>query len=100
MGRDPSEDMGKRAERAGRALMHFGAVAQGYRDVTVDLVGFSIRCPKAQGGEFLMTLRGSDDAGAPLVAFHTSDSLEGLWNSLWVRYDGGDLRWKADEWER
>ena len=88
------------AALAGKALLEFDAVCQGYREQDGDLAGFSIRCPKARGGEYLITIRGLDDAGAPVVAFHTADSLNGLWASLWVRYKNGDLKWKEDTWAK
>ncbi len=97
---EPHRDMGKKATLAGTALQHFDAVCQGYRDVTGEIIGFSIRGPKVRGGEFLVTIRGLDEEGGPVVAFHTSDTLDGLWSTLWARYKSEDLKWRADTWER
>lgn len=90
----------ERQQAAGQAIMNFDAVAQGWRDMQPQLVGVSIRCPRAVGDDYLMTLRAVTSEGNPVVAFHGGFNLLELWLGAWNRYKNQSLTWRDDEWER
>lgn len=66
----------------------------------IELVGLSLRAPTRENPEYLVTLRGLDADGQPLVAFHSAmtlgDALAGAVN----RQLNGGLKWKPDKWGR
>lgn len=93
---DYSDD---RCRKAGRALLEFDAVMQGYRQSQVELTGLSIRAPRVEGEDYLMTLRAVDDAGAPLVGWNGAYNLLELWISSWGRFSNGKLKWREDDRE-
>lgn len=90
----------ERAAKAGKALMEFDAVAQNWRASTITLVGLSIRVPREDGDDYLMTLRGVNESGGPVVAFHGAYNMLELWISAWGRFSNGTLKWRDDDWER
>lgn len=100
MARPQADYSDERFQQAGEALSHLDACIQGYRDVQVNLKGFSVRNPQERGGEYLLTLRGTDMNNDPVVAFHGSYSLPELWIGAWNRFSNGDLKWKEDTWAR
>lgn len=81
----------------GWAVSSLSAAMQGYRQLAVVLVGFSVRAPKGRGDEFLMVIRGEDEAGAPVVAFHSAMSLGETFSGAEARLSNGTLRWREDE---
>lgn len=86
--------------KVGTSLGHIDMVMQGYRDVSVELTGMSIRGPIAQGGEFLATLRGYDSDGMKVVAFHGAASLSEVFIGICARLGNGSLKWKEDQFGR
>jgi hypothetical protein len=68
-----------------------GAGQNGYR-------GMSIRFPKEQHGEFLITIRSESDQGEPIVAFHGGNSLSDALAGLSERLRNGTLKWKIDQY--
>jgi hypothetical protein len=95
---------GRRSEKAlevrwseiGRALDEVGLAMSGYRSLAVDVTGVSIRAPQAQGGDFLLTVRGMAEDGAPVVAFHGSPDLGEAFRGLQNRLMNGSLKWRPD----
>lgn len=87
-----------RWEEIGRAVDEIGLALMGYRSLSVDVVGLSVRSPKVQGGDFLITLRGFGDDGGPLVAFHGSPDLGECFRGMHNRLMNGSLRWRVDEY--
>jgi len=87
-------------ERVGKAISELGAHMQGYRDWPVSVVGLSIRGPRAQGDEFLVTIRGVDAEGERWVAFHSAYELHGCLLGAVERARNGTLRWKEDTWAK
>jgi len=101
MGRDPKEPNTTKLEQAtGIAVEDLGFALMGYRDLMVDLEGFSVRAPLVRGGEFLATLRGTDHEGGPVVAFHTATTLDELVRGVAGRLASGQLKWRVDEYRR
>jgi hypothetical protein len=91
-----SEALSMRWQEIGRALDDIGLAMSGYRSLSVDLTGVSIRAPQVQGGDFLLTLRGQDGDGAPVVAFHGSPDLGEAFRGLHNRLRNGSLKWRVD----
>jgi hypothetical protein len=85
-----------RWEEMGRALDELGLAMSGYRSLTVEVVGLSIRPPAGAGGDFLLTVRGVDEAGARVVAFHGSPDLGDALRGLHNRIMNGSLKWRPD----
>jgi hypothetical protein len=81
----------------GRAVDDISLALTGYRSLTVDVVGISIRPPTVAGGDFLLTVRGTDEAGGPVVAFHGSPDLGEAFRGLDNRLLNGSLRWRPDQ---
>lgn len=87
-------------EAAGVALGQVGRALEGYRDLSVQLVGLSVRGPQAEGGEMLMTLRGLDESGGRVVAFQTAMTLIELFRGLEGRLESGTINWRPDAFVR
>lgn len=90
----------ERQQKCGQAVMQFDAIAQGWRVSSYELCGFSVRTPRAEGEDFLLTIRALDGEGAPVVAFHNASNLMELWIGAWGRFSNGQLKWKPDNWGR
>jgi len=56
-----------------------------------------IKAPQWYGGEYFAVVTADGDDGAPVVAFHTAESLVGLLTGLGNRLRNGSLKWRADE---
>ncbi len=87
------EMIGRRVQRLGDFFTE-GAVA------SVELRGLSVRPPTEDNAEFLLVIRAYDDAGAPVVGFHSGLSLGEALAGLYERLDNASLRWKEDEYAR
>ncbi len=59
------------------------------------LVGFRVKFPEDEEGEFFIVLQGEDSAGA-MVAFHSSISLGEAIRGALERYMNGSLKWRKD----
>jgi hypothetical protein len=86
--------------RTGEALAHLGAEMQGYRQWQVHVTGLSVRGPKAQGDEFLVTVRAVDAEGKKWVGFNSAMELHDAITGAIVRVQNDTMRWKEDTWER
>lgn len=80
--------------------MLIDATMQGWRTVTIQLVGFSVRGPRSDGDEYLVTLRGVDEAGAPVVAFQNGTNLLDVMTTIGSRLANGSFKWRPDEFGR
>lgn len=92
------DDLFKRWKRAGRAVQYLSFCLEGERDISVELSGLTIRAPKEEGGEILVVLRGLDEEGAAVVAFHSAFSLDEALVGVENRLANGSLKWRIDEW--
>ena len=86
-----------RWQEIGRAVDEIGLALSGYRSLSVELVGIAVRSPQVLGGDFLLTLRGVDEAGQPVVAFHGSPDLADAFRGAHNRLMNGSLKWRKDE---
>lgn len=89
-----------RQKRSGRALERLTFMATRVGPSGLELVGMSVRFPREDGEDFLVTLRALDEAGAPVVAFHGAATLEDAVMGVVNRIDNGSLSWRADQWGR
>lgn len=64
----------------------------------VNLTGFSVRTPAAEGGEWLVVLRGTDHEGGPVVAFHSALGIGEALAGASGRMQNGTLKWKPDQY--
>jgi len=87
-------------EKLGWAILTIEAGIEGYRGWQVEVTGFSVRAPLVQHGEYLMVIKGTDEAGGPIVAFHSSTSLADLFTGCANRLVNGSLKWRDDEFRR
>jgi hypothetical protein len=90
----------KTFEAVGEAVESLGAAMQGYRSLSVDVTGFSIRGPRGRGDEFLVVVKGLDESGQPLVAFHSAMELGECLRGVEARISNGTLKWRSDEFVR
>lgn len=82
---------------AGRALAELWRCMLGYPMAGVALTGLSVRPPRYEGDETLIVLRGEDEAGQTVVAFHSAYMLTDAVSGAWTRHKNGTLKWKADQ---
>lgn len=68
----------------------------GHRSISTDIVGISLRGPRTEDEEILMTVRGLSDDGSPVVAFLVGPNLGGLFVSLAAALRAGKLHWRED----
>lgn len=68
----------------------------GYPMAGVQVTGLSVRPPRYEGDETLVVLRGEDEAGLPLVAFHSAYMLTDAIAGCWTRHKNGTLKWRED----
>jgi len=94
------EDPSVRWEKGGRGLDYVSLAMTGYRDLAVQVHGFSVKPPQAEGGEFLLVLRGLDGEGAPVVAFHSATELCEVFSGVANRLANGSLVWRPDQYAR
>lgn len=94
-----SDDYGGRqyCEKVGKAIVDLAHAIEGYRDLSVELVGMSIRGPQFRGGEYLIVLRGLDEEGLPIVAFHSALDMGEVLRGVESRLRNGSLKWRKDE---
>lgn len=94
----PQNDFSAEAmSSAGLALGEIGRAIEGYRELAVDVVGFSVKGPQQRGDEVLIVVRGFDAEGAPVVAFHSAYTTIDAIRGLAARLNNGTLQWKADK---
>lgn len=95
----PSERMRSVEElrEIAQALDGVSDALRGYRKLTVDVVGLTIRGPRAAGDDILVVVKGLDADGKKVVAFHNGTHLPGTLMALAARLDNGSLRWRDDE---
>lgn len=87
-------------EDAGRAVSWLGLAMDGHRQTDVEIIGFSVKAPVAERGEFFLVLRGVDHEGAPVVSFTSATTLEEVFRSVVARIRNGSLRWRNDDYAR
>ena len=101
--RDPKDETHTGAEyevKVGAAVVKLGRACEGERNLSVDLVGFTVRGPQYRGGEYLMVARGLDDSGAPIVSFHSALDIGEVVRGLEARLRNGTLKWRPDEFAK
>lgn len=84
----------------GRAVDEVGLAMTGHRSLSVDVVGLSVRGPQGPGGDFLITVRGLDEDGQAVVAFHGASDLAECLRGLSNRLLNGSLKWRSDQFGR
>lgn len=90
----------ERFEEVGRCVMDIGRAMEGYRSLSVQLTGMTIRGPKVRGDEYLLILKGLDESGAPVVCFISATSLDELMRVANAKLSNGTLKWRADDFAR
>lgn len=98
-GRDGGKALEVRWLAAGQALDEVGLAMAGYRSLSVDIVGVSIRAPRVRGDDYLLTIRGLDEDGARVVAFHGAADLVEAFRGLQNRLLNGSLKWRIDNYQ-
>lgn len=83
---------------AGIALAQLDRAMNGYRSLAVDITGFTVRGPAVSGGEFLCVIRGIDEEGKAVVAFHSAFALPALVRGVEGRLVNGTLKWRDDQY--
>jgi hypothetical protein len=100
MGRDPAVNNDERMRAVGFAVSDLGLAMEGKRQLSVEVMGFSVRAPRESGDEFLVTLRVLDADGAPWIAFHSATSLDETLSGVVARLWNGTLKYREDSWAR
>lgn len=98
--RDPKDELRTGAEysqKVGDAMVELGRACEGYRALAVQVIGLTIRGPQFRGGEYLVVIRGLDEEGAPVVAFHSALDIGEVVRGVESRLKNGTLKWRADE---
>lgn len=97
---DKYDLMDSAQERCLKGIRFLDRALSGHTVADVELVGISIRGPKGENEEFLITVRGLGSDGQALVAWHSASSLWDLIAGVATRLGNGSLKWKPDEWGR
>lgn len=107
MSRRSSEDFRKNTkgsfadpEKAVRALAILDRAWSGAIYAGIEVVAIKLILDHTRGEEALAVITGFDDAGAPVVAFHSSTAVPDLLIGLASRLENGSLKWKADEYRK
>lgn len=87
-------------EKGGNALAQVDRAFLDYRDLAVLPHGMTIKAPPSRMGEYLLVLRGTDEAGSAMVAFHSAVGLVEAIVGLNARLSNGTLKWRPDEFAR
>lgn len=87
----------ERFTEAGRSLANIGRAMEGYRQLSVAVVGLSVRGPRVRGDEYLLVVKGLSEDGGPLVAFLSAISLDELFRSADAKLSNGTLKWRDDQ---
>lgn len=90
------DELERRWELGGRAVDELGLAMTGYRNISMQVTGLSIRAPRVQNDDFLVTVKAIDADGAPWVAFHGSPDLLDALRGVWNRLGNGSLKWRED----
>jgi hypothetical protein len=90
----------KRQRNEGRALMRLTylmneGLANGW-----ELMGLSVRKPREEGQDYLITLRALSHDGQPVIAFSGGAGLGDAFVTLVNRLENGSLKWREDEFGR
>jgi hypothetical protein len=86
--------------QVGLAVGELGRALEGYREISVQLTGFSVRGPRDRGDEFLVVVRGTDEEGMPVVGFSSALDLGEALRGVVSRLDNGSMKWRPDEYAR
>lgn len=90
--------LAERVHAWGQAVMSYDYIYSVAWRGEVDIEGLSLRSPRAEGGEWLCTLRGFDSDGTPVVAFHSALSAIEALAGAGERWRQGTLKWRVDEY--
>lgn len=82
----------------GKALADVSYALMGYRTLGTDIVGLSIRGPRSEDEEILVTLRGLRSDGAKVVAFFGGASLGAVFTSMAGMLRNGTVSWRDDKY--
>jgi hypothetical protein len=82
----------------GKAVDWVSLAILGYRSLEVDVHGMSVRGPRVEGDEVLLTLRGLAADGTPMVAFISSATLSGAFMTCAGMLKSGKVRWRPDKY--
>jgi hypothetical protein len=89
-----------RGKAIGDAVIRLGAMADYSHAAYRGIRGFTVRAPRDDGEEYLVTVRRVGDDGGPEVAFHSATTLGEALAGLVSRLDNGSLKWRVDEYAR
>lgn len=78
------------------AMTQVGHALMGRRDLSTDIIGFSVRGPRTEEEDLLLTLRGINGEGAPVVAFFGGPNLGVLFISVENQLYNGTVKWRPD----
>jgi hypothetical protein len=92
-------DRDNHLEAAGVALAYIDKCLAGRNNLSIDVVGLSVRGPRAEGDEVFVTVRGLDAEGTPCVAFHSAFSLGEAMRGVAARLKNGTLKWRVDQFK-
>jgi hypothetical protein len=98
-----ARDEGQEARTAeladfGLAVAEVGHALMGRRRLSVDVASFSVRGPRKPGDDILVTLRGFDGEGTPVVAFFGGASLGAIFVSIDRMLYNGIVKWRPDQY--
>lgn len=82
------------------AVSWVGLALSGDRDLVVDVTGLSIRGPRTETDGFFIVIRGTDEEGTPVVAFHDGATLEDALLGVHNRLSNGTFKWRVDEYAK
>lgn len=89
-----------RERLSGRALARLGGRMMGPAADGWEIMGLSVRKPRDETEDFLITLRALTSEGQPVVAFSGGAFLEDAVVTLMNRLSNGSLKWRPDEYGR
>lgn len=81
---------------AGSCLDAVGMALLGFRNLSVDITGFSVRGPRDADEGILIVVRGTNGEGKPVVSFLSGNDLPSLFVSFAAFIRQGSFTWKED----
>lgn len=97
-GRGDEDKHDRRVQELVRALGSFEFEVRTYAEEGVQITGFSVRLPKAEGLDFFMVVR-AETEGSKIVAFRDGEDLAGLLRGLLRALKARNLKWRQDNYE-
>lgn len=95
-----ASDKQRKDDKLASAVGHLSGSMERKPSTGVGVVGFKVRGPQYEHGDYLCVLQAVTDAGEAVVAFHNATSLEDALSGAGHRLRAGKLKWYEDQYNQ